>query len=427
MRAARALILALALAGGGALHAETFTFDASEFEKKPFEFGGYLEARVETLRLDSEAVVYRLNAFGRAPRESLDRLAVAGDIEGRFSRGAFGAYARLRGDGAMDAWDTSRQGRVHEAYASAQPDAGLAIDVGKKALRWGKGYAFSPVGFVERPKDPLDPEQAREGYVLAAADWIRSPGGALQTIGLTAVAVPTRGGVNSGFGAPGHANPAAKLYLLLADTDIDLLWAGRGARPARFGADFSRNLGTQLELHGEWARFLGIRQPVLGADGRVSTRERDATSWLLGLRYLTDSELTVIAEYYRNGAGYRDDELAEFFRQADAALDGQSPAAIARLQQLAAAAYGRPNLARNYAYLRLAQKDPFDWLYWTPALTAIVNVGDGSFSLAPEVTYTGVKDVELRLRGNWLSRERLTEYGEKQARRRIELRLRWFF
>lgn len=39
-------------------------------------------------------------------------------------------------------------------------------------MRWGKGYAWNPVGFVERPKDPNDPELAREGYWMASADYI---------------------------------------------------------------------------------------------------------------------------------------------------------------------------------------------------------------------------------------------------------------
>ena len=38
------------------------------------------------------------------------------------------------------------------------------MEAGKRTLRWGKGYAWNPIGFVERPKDPNDPDLAREGY-----------------------------------------------------------------------------------------------------------------------------------------------------------------------------------------------------------------------------------------------------------------------
>jgi hypothetical protein len=100
------------------------------------------------------------------------------------------------------------------------------------------------------------------------------------------------------------------------------------------------------------------------------------------------------------------------------------------LSGIAAAAgqgYNRPNAMRNYLYLRLIQPEPFDILYFTPALTAIVNTDDGSFSLIPEVVYTRVNNLELRLRValNW--GEGSTDYGEKPVGARVELRARYFF
>jgi hypothetical protein len=46
---------------------------------------------------------------------------------------------------------------------------------------------------------------------------------------------------------------AAKLYLLWYDTDLDFVYLSEGSR-TRFGFDFSRNITTNLEIHGEWAR-----------------------------------------------------------------------------------------------------------------------------------------------------------------------------
>ena len=42
------------------------------------------------------------------------------------------------------------------------------------ALKWGKGYAWNPVGFVERANGPNDVELAHEGYTMVAADFIRN-------------------------------------------------------------------------------------------------------------------------------------------------------------------------------------------------------------------------------------------------------------
>ena len=188
--------------------------------------------------------------------------------------------------------------------------------------------------------------------------------------------------MNDDYGALGHTNLGAKLYLLVADTDIDLMWAGKGSRPERFGFDFSRNLGTQLEVHGEWARAIGVTRRELGADGSVSTTTANADSWLIGARYLSENEVTVIGELYRNGLGFDEDQLARFYAlldQAFAAGGGQALQALAR--SLAQAGYGRANPGRNYAYLRVSAKDPFDWLYVSPSLTSIVNLDDQSYQL----------------------------------------------
>lgn len=142
-------------------------------------------------------------------------------------------------------------------------------------------------------RQQTDPELAREGFVMAAGAWVRSFEGPLQTLALTAAVVPTTGELNQDFGGgatnAGHANPAIKLYTLLNDTDIDVVWAGRGSRGPRFGIDFSRNLGSQLEVHGEWARIADVPRAVLaGAELRAETRTYNSA--LIGLRYLTERD-----------------------------------------------------------------------------------------------------------------------------------------
>ncbi|MBI2015286.1 MAG: hypothetical protein HYS77_07090, partial [Candidatus Rokubacteria bacterium] len=78
-------------------------------------------------------------------------------------------------------------------------------------------------------------------------------------------------------------------------------------------------------------------------------------------------------------------------------------------------------------YARAAQKEPFDILYFTPAVTTVVNVVDRSFVVIPELSYSPRTNLELRLRGVALVGERRTEYGEKQNDYRLELRVRYYF
>jgi len=90
-------------------------------------------------------------------------------------------------------------------------------------------------------------------------------------------------------------------------------------------------------------------------------------------------------------------------------------------------AYLRHTPMRRYLYLRVIQKEPFDILYFTPALTVIANLDDSSTSVAPELAYAGVTNLDLRLWLLFLSGGQLTDFGEKQNDRRLELRMRYYF
>jgi hypothetical protein len=316
---------------------------------------------------------------------------------------------------------------MFEAYGAWQASPNAALELGKRALRWGTGYAWSPVAFFERPKDPLDPDLSREGFVMATGSIVRSFEGALKTVALTPVVLPVSESVNSDYGPPGHVDVGGKLYLLWYDADIDLVYGSQGSRGARWGADFSRNLGSNAEIHGEWARFTDAPRVVLTPAGTLANEPRSYTSYVIGGRYLTERETTFILEYYRNGAGYSEAEQEQFYSFAQGALASGAPVASAIARQAASQGYTRPNAGQHYAYLRISQKEPFNILYFTPAVTAIVNVKDGSYSLVPELLYTGINNLELRLRVALTQGDRFTEYGEKAVSTRVELRIRFFF
>lgn len=427
MRGARLLAPCLLVLAAAAFAQDDYSFDVSQFEKKPFEFGGYAELRGERFTLSPDAALHQLNFFDQEPITDFNRGTGALQLEGLYRRG-IGSF-RFVGFGSYndDYTGSEHDTRVYEAYLTLAPSDRAAVDLGKKTLSWGKGYAFNPVGFVQRMKDPNDPELAREGFVLAGGSFIRSFDGPLKTIALTPLVVPTGDHVNEGFGPGDHANPAAKLTLLYRDTDIDLLVLGGGARSARYGFDFSRNLGTNVEIHGEWAHLTETTRPVVSPAGTVTPVTQSANSYLLGARYLTAAELTAIVEYYYNGAGYREDEARAFFQAIHDAYDAGNITQLERLRTAAQTALARPNPMRRYLYLRLSQKEPFDILYFAPALTVIANLDDGSRSVAPELLYTGITNLELRLRLFFLSGNRLTDFGERQNDRRIELRARYYF
>ncbi len=418
------------LAAMPARGAETYSFDATEFQKKPYELNGYVEFRYDRFRLNNSGAQYQLNNY-LAPRVNLERTTALFKPSGKMRSGDFTLNARAHVEFQHDTVDSARTGRFDELYASYKPQPGFTLDAGKTALKWGKGYAWNPVGFVERLKDPNDPELAREGFTALSADFIRNFDGLLQTVAFTPVLLPARSHLNGDFGQPGHNNVAAKLYLLYRDTDIDFMFLSKGSRTRRVGVDFSRNVTSNLEVHGEWARVEDVQRRVTDAAGNVTASVANAHSYLLGVRYLTEREATLIAEYYRNGGGYGDSELRGFYQLADSAyrqfLATGVTAPLQRTQNLSQSGYGRPNAGRNYFYLRASQKEPFDILYFTPSVTLIANLNDRSVSVAPEMLYTGITNVELRLRTFFLSGSNYTEFGEKQNRRRLELMVRLYF
>jgi hypothetical protein len=425
-----ALACALALAAGAAGAAEEYSFDASAFQKKPFELGGYVELKQQHFRLNQEGAAYLLN-FYRDPKRSLDETTLTLKPTGVLRRGSASLHFRAHLEGDWETRAFERHTRFDELYGSYKPDPGFTLDAGKVSLKWGKGYAWNPAAFVERVKDPNDPDLAREGFTMLTADWIRNFDGPLRTVAFTPVLLPAGPEVNPEFGTGTHLNAAAKLYLLWHDTDIDFMFLSNGSRSARYGADFSRNITSNLEIHGELAHLRNASRQVIGPSGRSSLVHGAATSYLLGLRYLTAGDATWIFEYYRNGPGLTDDEMQEFARFTGAAyaqyLATGNDGALARAAAASRGGYARPNPGQRYLYLRVSQKEPFDILYFTPALTVVANAADGSLSVAPELLYTGITNVELRLRAFFLGGGAGTDFGEKQNSRRVELTLRAYF
>lgn len=399
--------------------AEAFDFDLDALEKKPFEWHGLAEARYEGLDLNRSAGLYPLTYTDGEAFESRwsSDLELSGDYrygESRFS-------ATWHGQILDDDQGTTRQGRLYEAYFHHEQNNNLSWELGKRTLKWGKGYAWNPVAFVERPKDAVDPDLGREGYIMAIAEWVKSGNGPLQTIGFTPLLLPVRDNFNEAFGQKSADNIGGKLYLLYHDVDIDLLFLSDGTRPGRIGVDFSLNLASHIELHGEWAYIPDYPKQIV-SDGQLITDEQASHSILFGLRYLSEADTTWIIELLHQGHGYNKKEMDAYF-----SLLSASPNPWATRDAGQQAGFLRPNPMRNYLYLRASQKEPFDWLYTSLSLTAITNLDDDSHMLMPELAYTGVENLELRLRLNLLRGGHHTEYGEKLNENKLELRLRYFF
>ena len=411
--------------------AEEYTFDVSETEKKPYHIGGYTEIRPVLFGLDRDASLYKLKFYNRDEGNTLEEYNATLQLEGSLEKGIARLFVRTNTEYKNSYLGEDFKTTVYEGFLSLKPSSSLSIDIGKKTLKWGKGYAWNPVAFVDRPKDPDEPDLNLEGFIVASADYIKSFQGPLKTVSFTPVLVPAYGDVNDDFGENGHINFAAKLYLPLYDTDIDFIFLTGESKTTRYGMDFSRNITTNFEIHGEFAYINNYKKNFVDSDGNNFETRYDAKSVLTGMRYLTEKDTTYILEYYRNGTGFSPTEMRDYFtfinKGYDTYVSTGSDALLKKAANITAGSYGRPNAMRDYLYLRVSQKEPFDILYFTPSITGILNISDKSFSLSPELLYAGITNLELRLKTYLISGERLTDYGEKQNDYKVEIRARYYF
>jgi hypothetical protein len=411
---------------------EEYRFDVSEIEKKPYHFGGYLEFMPILFGLDQSASIYKLlfynRSIGSTTPEYDGTLQLEGSLEKGISRFYFKSNSTYSKNYAGDKSNTL----LFEGYASLKPSPTFIGEAGKKTLNWGKGYAWNPAAFLDRQKNPDDPELAREGFVVASFDYTRSwEGQPLKTFSFTPVLLPVYTGINNEFGSTGLMNFASKFYFLLYDTDIDFMFLTGGSKPNSYGLDFSRNISTNLEVHGEFSLIDNFTKTAVDANGIQSRTTYNAFNALLGLRYLTAKDTTYILEYYRNGQGYSSREMLDYFSFIDKGYSlytaTGNPSLLNMANNLFQGQYGKFTPGMNYLYFRASQKEPFDVLYFTPALTMILNLDDKSFTLTPEFLYTGITNLELRLRAGFITGSSGTEFGEKPNDFRLDFRIRYYF
>jgi len=410
---------------------EEHTFDLAEIEKKPFQFGGYLEFRPVLFGLDRDSSLYKLKFYDLEEGKTIAEYNFNALLDASYEKGIFRAKIRTNTDITKSFSGWTQNTTLYEALVSVNPSLSFHLDIGKKRMKWGKGYAWNPVAFIDRPKNPNDPELALEGYVVLSMDYIKSFQGKLKTITITPFLLPVDGHINSTFGKPNKLNFGGKLYFLFYDTDIDLLFLSGGSVPARYGMDFSRNITSNFEIHGEFAYIPDYSKKIIQADDTVGEEKYASKNYLLGIRFLTKTNTTFFFEYLRNGNGYTSYEMGNFYSLIDQAYQSYlltgDDSQLKFLSDTAPQAYRTFAPMQDYLYLRISQKEPWNILYFIPSFTSIFNLTDKSFSLTPELLFNPITNLELRAKITILVGKRGSEFGEKQNDFRLEFRGRYYF
>ena len=173
-----------------------------------------------------------------------------------------------------------------------------------------------------------------------------------------------------------------------------------------WGLDFASNLSSNFEMHGEYAEDMDLANKY--------------SKSLLGIRYLTDNEITWTIEGYHDTSGWTKDESAERYKTIKSGSSVAAKMALSELQE-------KQIVNQNYAYVKASLKEPFDWLYFTPSLTCLGNLTDQSFNVITQLNYAPVTNWSFQFSWQQLSGTAYTQYGENLLGNRLELKTNYSF
>jgi hypothetical protein len=181
---------------------------------------------------------------------------------------------------------TRTQFRVKETYAGLSA-GDFDLMAGRRIVRWSTGYAFTPAGVLDPPRDPTNPADRlnlNQGRDMVKADYVHGPH-ALSLVWSSAALAPATANL--------HDTVAFRYNILVHGFDTSLIAGDDRGGDAFGGLTFTRVFGQAWELHGE-----------------AAWREQGAV--LLGGKCTTAAGVSFIGEFYSppNIPYYRDSSIS---------------------------------------------------------------------------------------------------------------------
>jgi len=402
----------------------SFEIPPAETQKETLELSGQLDARYSLIKSRNSSVLYALQYYNRPLSDVLSSYRADFYLNGDYHTGDVGVHLKT-----YSGYYGSNQANIdlYELYGNASITGNSFLLLGQKMYNWGKGYAFNPVGFVNPKKDPENPDQPQSGLLSMNYQYTKSfTRGALNNISLDLILLPSANTINGKVAEAENTDIAGKIYLLLWNTDIDLMGYYSRVNPEKYGFDFSRNVIPSLEIHGEYSRFTNLPRYYLLNDS-LRTENIDGSSYLFGFRWLNSWNITTIGEYYRNEAGLSKAEFDEYYGfLANAVVSGNNVAASGALNT-SKTYFSNPNLMQEYLYLKASWQEPFNWLYFTPAVQVLYNLADHSYSAGFPVSYKPITNLEFVFWPAVFAGGENSEYGSKQYESKLDLWATFYF
>lgn len=343
-------------------------------------------------------------------------------------------------------------GRTHKAkpllrelFVKLAPASALDLTFGRAILKWGTGYAFNPTGVIEprrNPSDTSDRLRRFRGLDLAQADFY------FRASALTLVYLNTLQTDGRWQFANDH-RLALRASTRIRGFDVALIGFWEKQRRGKLGFNFTKVLGTALEIHGE---FLGQRgtdapQHLIAVAAAPDTlfrfppfaplhaqQRRLFGQYLAGFQYTFGGKVNLAMEYFHNDENLGGKNWRRFLDYL-VFVNGQlsNPRWTTSQGNLAAAnllwatgVFSNTGAARDYLFLRLYSAD-LAATRISGELNILENLHDASAVVIPTLSVYLGHEISAYLRWSGFFGKHQSEFGGLLYRNVANIGMSWKF
>ena len=402
----------------------TFNIPDAEAKKEALELSGNLDVTYSLLKSRQTSPLYMLQNFNHLLPEILSSYGLILYLNAEYQTENIGFHIKTYQEYFSDRlYDFN----LFELYGNLNLSDNFFLLLGKKRYAWGKGYAFNPVGYINPVKDPENPELLQAGVLSVNFEYSLSfDMDFIRNMAFDFIAMPAESAVINKTFEPESTILAGKLYFLILDTDVDIMGYYGKNEPVKAGFDFSRNLLPNLEIHGECSWFYGQPRYNLSNNTSIIDKNMDL-SYLIGIRWLSDWNVTAVFEYYHNDGGLTPEKFEIYYNFLINASISGNPINISNAASLNKKYFQSSSLMWDYLYLKLSWPDPFNLLYFTPSLYTIFNLNDLSYVVGVPLSYKPFNNFEFNIIPVVFMGNTNSEFGMKQIESRADIQISFYF
>ncbi len=409
------------------IFAQDYSFDFEEFEKKPYEFTGNMQLQSDFSLLNNSSNLYKLSFLNKEDEDFLDSYFASLQLKGSYEIYKFKFSVDVKD---KISYNTNNEFEnnfsIYESFLNTIISTNFDFQVGKKSVKWGKGYIWNPTSFVGRQKDLNDVDAGLEGFWMTKFNYIKSLSGILQNYSVSTIVIPSTTKMNEDFSSDENINFILNNYFLIADTDFDSYIFYEDSKFKRFGLDFARNILSNWEIHTEYVFEKDITQNILNSDFSIEAKTADTHDYLFGTRILLTSNTTIILEYLHNDSGLDAKQMTNFYDAINFAIS-DNHALLPIVKKYQSENLSSQFLMQDYLYSKLSHPEPFEILYFTPSIFLLYNLNDHSRLIGGEFSYSRFDNLNLKLKYNLLFGDSNSEFGGKVSSNKLSFLIDYTF